>query len=607
MTQPGHGLEAHRSLRAICRRGSFIALTATVLLSVGSEARDLSALFQGPAHLVEPEEPRYYPRPQYDLRAYAEYDSMSFFAEQSPDPLVDQSGDDDPYWIDGAAREVLQASMAHGGLEGTEDYPSASLYLLSPTTYRERRPSRNLSISYPPDGAAFPPNLCEIRVEWEDAVNDLWQITVGLADSGPSWSAITEEKGWWLPDDAWQALREESSGRRGWIQVKGVQRETAEATGEIQASPRVDFRISSWPADDAIVYRMVIPPFNKRKTPHTYSRDLRSFEVRPFLMSRNQYCFNCHTFSSKGGDRGRLSIQARYMMPGAALPVYLGIYDIDEQRGWKVKLPFDIQMSTFMSWSPDGRHLAFSANQQLVTFSPTVYETQYAGEPTSDLAIYDAVDNVSYLLPGARNPDRLEVLPRWSMDGSVLVYCSAPAGLHPAQTQYELYQIPFADGRGGEARPVPGGSGNGRSSFYPRFSPDGKWLSFCQADGGILIKPSSDIYLLPADLQGEARRLESNVDFAADSWHSWSSNGHWLVFASKRDDGVFARLYLTEIDDEGNAAPAIRLPLREIPPGSFNIPEFLAQAPHIDEADLFDAVRVERPARSANASAVEPQ
>jgi len=583
-----------------------LSLTASTLLAAGAEARDESALFEGPARVVEPEEPRYYSPAQYDLRAYTEYDSMSFFAEQSPDPLADQPSADDPYWIDGAARDVLQASMRHGGLEGTGDYPSAALYLLSPTTYRERRPSRVLSISYPPEGAVFPPNLCEFRVEWEDAVNDLWQITVGLADGELSWSAITDERGWWVPTEAWQALRQGSSGQRGWIQVKGVRREAAEPGAEIQASPRIHFGISSWPADDAIVYRMVIPPFNKRKTPHTYSRDLRSFEVRPFLMSRNQYCFNCHTFSSKSGDRGRLSVQARYMMPGADLPVYLGIYDIDEQRGWKVKLPFDIQMSTFMSWSPDGRYLAFSANQQLVTFSPTVYETQYAGEPTSDLAVYDAVDNTSYLLPGARDPDRLEVLPRWSMDGGLLVYCSAPAGLHPAQTRYELYQIPFAEGRGGEAQPVAGASANGRSNYYPRFSPDGRWLSYCQSDGGILIKPSSDIYLLPASLQGEARRLESNVDFAADSWHSWSSNGHWLVFASKRDDGVFARLYLTEIDDEGHASPAIRLPLREIPAGSFNIPEFVAQTPRIDEAALFDAVRVDRPARDATPAA-EPQ
>ena len=72
-------------------------------------------------------------------------------------------------------------------------------------------------------------------------------------------------------------------------------------------------------------------------------------------------------------------------------------------------------------------------------------------------------------------------------------------------------------------------------------------------------------------------------------------------FASKRDDGIYARLYLTEIDDEGHASPAIRLPLLEEPLASFNIPEFVAQKPRIEEPELFDIVRVEALAREVAA------
>lgn len=570
-----------------------VALLWAPFLQCRSDS-DLAALFAVPSEVVDADVPAFYSRPRYDLSAYAGYDSLSFFAGVADDPFTEASPND-PLWIDGAARGVLEASMRQAHRRGEADLPSAALYLLSPSSYRERKASRALRISYPPDGAVFPANLCEIRVDWDDAVNDLWQVTVGLADTTVTWMAVTNQRQWWFPPDVWAQVRRLAIEREAWIQVKGVQ--STSAPPMVQASHKVAFRVSVWPADNCIVYRMVVPPFNKRKTPSTYSRDLRSFEVSPFLLARDNYCYNCHTFSSKTGDTGMLSIQVRFMSPGSKLPVYLGLYDIEAQRGWKAKLPFDIQMSTFMAWSPSGRYLAFSANQQLVTFAPTVFETQFAGQPTSDLAIYDVEEGTAYLLPGATDPHRLEMLPRWSLDGSSIVFCSAPVGRHPAQTLYDLHQIVFDGGSGGESRPVAGAANNGRSNYFPRFSPDGKWLSFCQSDGGILMKSSSDIFLLPADISGPPRRLESNVDFAADSWHSWSSNGRWLVFASKRDDGIYARLYLTRIDANGRASPAVRLPLRDEPLASFNIPEFVANRPRIKEPELFDAVRVEAPAR----------
>ena len=567
-------------------------LLAWAVSACGS--RDLDALFEGPVQVVEPSAAQFLVAPHYDLTEYADYEEMSFFADHS-DPLSHGSTEEDPEWVPVAARGILDATLSHAQKEGDDDLPSAALYLLSPTVYRERRPSEELRVTYPPDGAAFPPGFCGMRVDWEDPTNDVWQVTVGIEGSSELWTDTTERHYWWFPRDVWREVCQRAAAGRAWIQVKGT-RQTKDGSprAPIQASPRICFRISKWPADNVIVYRLVTPPFNTRKTPHTYYRDIRSFEERPFLLSRNKYCFNCHSFSHKSGTSGKLSVQARYMLPGADLPVYFGIYDLDRQRGRRVSLPFEIQMSTFMSWSPDGRYLALAANQQVVAFSPITFETQSIAEPTSDLAICDVEHSIAYLLPGAARPDRLEMLPRWSLDGRRIVYCATSPGEHPARTRYDLHEIPFNGGEGGVPRAIPGASQNGRSNYYPRFSPDGRWLSFCQADAGLLIKASSDIYVLPADLDGAARRLESNVDYAADSWHSWSSNGHWLVFASKRDDGIFARLYLTEIDDGGHASPAVRLPLRDEPLASFNIPEFVAEAPRVTESALFEAVRVGR-------------
>ena len=578
-----------------------ILVAAAIAVVVGTKTirrvreRRLHALFAGPCETVEVRDRTVYPRCVYDLKAYENYArETSFSGTDAASPFPTETEPRDLEWVEGAAREQLEAMIRERKTSDAVTGATATLRIQSPTVYRARRPSRLLRISYPADGAVFPPNLCEPCVEWEDKINDLWQVTVEIPETSRTWRFVTAEHRWRFPSEVWRAVVEEGAERDVCIQLKGLRRN---APDTIQASRGIHFRISRWPADNAIVYRLVAPPFNSRKTPDTFVRDLRSFQTRPFLLGRRKYCFNCHTFSSKMGTGGKVSLQVRYMAGGQELPVYLGVYDIDKSRGWKVRLPFDIQMTTFMAWAPDEQKLAFSANQQIVAFSPIIHETQFAGEPTSDIAIYELSQNTTYLLPGASDPDLLEIYPRWSPDGKSIVYCSTLPGMHPEETHYDLQIIPFNEGKGGLASAIPGASKNGKSNYYPRFSPEGKWFSFCQSSGGDLIRSSSDIYLLPGDLKGPSHRLESNVDYAADSWHSWSSNGRWLVFATKRDDGIYARLYLTQIDEEGHASPAVRLPLKRLPLKSFNIPEFVAHAPRISERELFEAIRVEEPAK----------
>jgi len=564
--------------------GPVVVVPLGIFLLHHSRTRKLEELFSGPARAAQVSKLPYLPGYKYDLRAYERYtQERSYEALGIPSPPRIEPLS----WPGGAAREEFEAMMRRRAEAVTG--ATAVLRLRSPSVYRERRPSPLLRITYPPDGAVFPPNLCTPEVEWEDPLDDIWQVKVGAGER--EWTFVTHRRRWWFPEEVWEELKR--VGGEIWVEVRGTRKD---GSGPVYVSGRVHFSFAPCPADDFVVYRIVSPPFNPKKAPDMFVRDIRSFKEELFLSARRKYCFNCHTFSSKRGDEGKLALQVRYMAGGDYdLRVYLGIYDISSRKGWKVRLPFSIQMSTFVSWSPDGEKLAFSANQQLVTLHPVVFETQFAGEPTSDIAIYDLPENKAYLLPGASEPDLLEIYPRWTPNGDSLVFCSAPAGLHPAQVKYDLMVIPF---EGGEPRPVPGASLNGRSNYYPRFSPDGRWLSFCTSDGGSLIKSSSDIYIMRSDLKGPPRRLESNVDYAADSWHSWSSNSRWLVFASKRDDGIYARLYFTYIDEEGHAHPAVRLPVKELLPASYNIPEFIAHRPPITDGNLYKAVRVEGPALS---------
>ena len=78
------------------------------------------------------------------------------------------------------------------------------------------------------------------------------------------------------------------------------------------------------------------------------------------------------------------------------------------------------------------------------------------------------------------------------------------------QIKYELYRIPFNDGKGGTPEPIEGASQNGMSNNFPKISPDGKWIVFVQCKNGQLMRPDSQLYIVPAT-GGAARRLLANT------------------------------------------------------------------------------------------------
>jgi len=86
------------------------------------------------------------------------------------------------------------------------------------------------------------------------------------------------------------------------------------------------------------------------------------------------------------------------------------------------------------------------------------------------------------------------------------------------------------------------------------------------------MRPDGELYLIPAE-GGAARRLRANTPLM-NSWHSWSPNSRWLVFASKARS-PYTQLLLTHIDAEGNDAPAVLLENTTAPNRAANLPEFV--------------------------------
>jgi Flp pilus assembly protein TadD len=110
------------------------------------------------------------------------------------------------------------------------------------------------------------------------------------------------------------------------------------------------------------------------------------------------------------------------------------------------------------------------------------------------------------------------------------------------------------------------------SNNFPKVSPDGKWIVFVECKNGLLMRPDSKLYIVPF-AGGEARPLQSNLP-VMNSWHTFSPNGHWLAFSSK-SPSLYTHLYLTHMDEQGNASPPVVVENATASNRAVNIPEFV--------------------------------
>jgi hypothetical protein len=104
------------------------------------------------------------------------------------------------------------------------------------------------------------------------------------------------------------------------------------------------------------------------------------------------------------------------------------------------------------------------------------------------------------------------------------------------------------------------------------------------------------------DLKTKNVQKRDKVNSArSESYPTWSSNGRWIMVASRRDDGNYTRPYIAYFDKEGKAHKAFELPQKD--PNfytfflrSFNRPEFMIEPVSVSSKEftkkaLEDAVK----------------
>jgi tetratricopeptide (TPR) repeat protein len=320
-------------------------------------------------------------------------------------------------------------------------------------------------------------------------------------------------------------------------------------------------------------------------------------------------CANCHSFSSDGKTMGidldgLQNNRGMYILAPVAPEMTIRKQDVIQWASPEGKLKGNVRIGFMSQVSPDGQYVVTTVNPASMAAGSQEPPSNYYVANFKDyqflqvfyptrgiLSWYSRRAGVLQPLPGAENPRFVQMGAVWSPDSQYLVFARAqatdpnPPGVPLAkfandpnelQLRYDLYRIPFHNGQGGVPEPIAGASGNGMSNTFPKVSPDGRWIVFVQCRNGELMRPDSQLYIVPAG-GGRARRMRCNTP-RMNSWHSFSPNGRWLVFSSK-SRSPYTQMYLTHIDADGNDSPPILIENTTAANRAVNIPEFVNVPP----------------------------
>ena len=350
--------------------------------------------------------------------------------------------------------------------------------------------------------------------------------------------------------------------------------------------------------DPYLTYRLIEPDYEIWNQIQIQQRCIENFETNALghYEQLENRCMNCHTFANQDPQLSMMYV--RGPNGGAIL----------NQHGQLSKL--NIPGSVYFGFSPSGRYITYSTQKIIPAFHSM---------PSKRLEVYDAGSNV-YVAdmqehrvissPLLADSLKFETFPTFSPDGKYIYYCSADSVILPRDIknlQYRLVRIPFDEQTGtignqldtlftSHLSPL---TSHKTSVCHPRISPDGRYLLYTVADYGTfpIWHPEADLQMM--NLQtGAIDTLAIVNSNKSDTYHSWSSNSHWFVFASKRDDGLYGKPYFCYIDKDGKAHKPFCLP-QEHPTfydnnlKSFNAPELGKGKVPFDVDDVAKAMKLE--------------
>ena len=456
----------------------------------------------------------------------------------------------------------------------------------SPTVPERFLDERRLPAIYPDyTSITIPPNIAPLNFLIEEP-GDEYRVRIASEDGEP---LILRGPNVDVPLKRWKKLLEENLGKK--LRLDVFVRKQSQWT-KFQT---IVNRVAAEPIDAYVAYRLLEPVFDQYREISLHQRNLENFEERCFynnlrMSGEGGQCANCHSFQNRRTKNMLFHVRAYrggtvFLRNGEPEKVDLSLKN------------FAIAAATYPAWHPTLNLVAFSVNKTSQHFHTVATEKVEVLDIASDLLLYD--DDRSEMSFVLLTVNEFETYPAWSPDGNWLYYCNAKVDFsnrdiderreealrHSKEIRYDLMRIPFdqPSRKFGTPELLVDAASQGKNVTFPRPSPDGRYVMYCLSHSGCfsIWHRETDLWIL--DLQtGNTRPLTEANSSETESFHGWSENGRWFVFSSRRDDGLYTRLYFSYFDEQGRASKPFLLPQRRPKQNrdmmkSYNIPEFTVE------------------------------
>ena len=356
----------------------------------------------------------------------------------------------------------------------------------------------------------------------------------------------------------------------------------AKINGNRVEYPSFEWIVSEDSIDPYLTYRLIEPVYTSYNKIQLCERNITNFSERVFgdYNLLDNACMNCHIAGNQDPNLSYFYI--RNDQGGTILNRNGQLRKIGT-RAADVSPP-----PRYGNFHPSGRYAVFSTNDAVPEYHTLSKVKLEVYDTKSDLIVLDFDNNRIIRSPLVSGNDKLETFPVFSADGKHIYFCLAPALSLPEeleQVRYSLCAIDFDAEQGVFGNQVDTlvymSEADRKSVSLPRTSPDGRFLLYCVSDYGTFPLWHHETDLVMLDLEkGEIIDTDIVNSNYSDTYHAWSSNSRWFVFASKRDDGWYGKPYFAYVDKDGKTHKPFLLPQRDpyyydYTFSSFNIPELL--------------------------------